>query len=151
MGVSFAARMLMLCLLLFMSRYLAWINLVCCAASSRWICGIDFAIAGFIIRMVNDLRGGYYNLFFIHISRLNLSFDLVDFYLVVSFAVLLVWLILCELRYIQLKKQKTLGMTFLKKMKWEFAFTGVACKMAFIPEKKWAGFVEEYGYQFEEN
>lgn len=150
MWVSLASRTLILCLLLFMSRYMAWINLVCRATSSQWICCVDFAIAGHIIRMFNDLRG-YINMLFIHIPRQGITFDLVDCYLGIFIAVFLVWIVLCELQYLRLKKQKTAGMNFFQKMKWEFVFVGIACKMSILPTKKWTGLVEEYGYKFEED
>lgn len=149
MWTSLAYRTLLLCLLLFLSRYMAWINLVCGATGSQWLCGVDFAIAGHIIRLVNDFQG-YINMLFIHVPRLGITFDLVDLYLGVSVVIILVWMVLCELHYRRLKKQKTAGMTFLQKMKWELTVAGVACKMAFFPAKKWAGFVEKYGYKFEE-
>ena len=46
MWVSLASRTLILCLLLFMSRYMAWINLVCRATSSQWICCVNCNICG---------------------------------------------------------------------------------------------------------
>lgn len=86
-------------------------------------------------RLFTRLRGVYV-LDYLHV-RGHGVFDLPDLYLFLTMAGLILWLLPYHKAYIPFKKQKVKGMPLLQKWAWEFKFSGVFLRAAFLPRDRW--------------
>lgn len=122
-------------LLVYLSRFMDFTATVL-KINTLWSRCLDFGMAATLVRLITALFGRY-TLNYIYIAPLRSTYDLPDLYLGVSLAVLLIWAVWCEVRYLRLKKSATRGMGFAKRMKWELLFTGNVLKAAILPAARW--------------
>lgn len=146
--ILFLEHVISLFLLLFLARFTDFISMIF-GMSRRWSLCEDLAIAATLVRLINVILGRY-TLDYIYVARWG-TYDLVDFYLGISFLILCVWAVLGEIRMLRLKKYATQGMNFWQRVRWELVFTRNACRAAFISTAKWKEIQERYAYNFEKN
>lgn len=145
-ALQLAENCVTLCLLWYLYRFIAWMG-TAMKVDERWLYGVELSIAGTLARLVNVLRRQL-TLDYIYIGRLRSTFDLIDFYLGISLVLMLFWLLLCEVRYLKVRKRETAGMDFWRKTKWALVFTGHAARAAFLPAKSWGAIIAEHRYQY---
>lgn len=143
-GILLLEHVIIMLLLIFLCRFMDFVSMILKMSGRFGVC-LDLAMAATAARVVNVLSRKY-TLDYVYIAPLHGTYDLIDFYIGISVAIMLAWGIVCEVKFLRLKKRATEGMNFMRRMRWELIFTGNACRAAFLPAKRWSEIQKEYGY-----
>lgn len=104
--------------------------------SGRWIYFIDFACATAVARLPVRLAG-LYVLDYFYIRMGHGTYDFFDICIGISIVGMVLWYIPFCVRYHRYKKEKTGGMRFREKFRWEMRFGANMLKMIFRPIRTW--------------
>lgn len=107
--------------------------------SAGWVYVIDLEIMVPIFRLADRLFRPY-TLDYLRVRGYG-TFDFPDFCLGTGLAGVLLWLIPALCRYYRYKKEKTVGMGFVEKLKWEFRMSG---RILYVPFVKRSGWEERF-------
>ncbi|MDE5824527.1 MAG: hypothetical protein K2H91_07585 [Lachnospiraceae bacterium] len=103
---------------------------------SWWSYFVDFGCAAAIARVLIHLTGQYV-LDYLYIWVSNSTYDFFDFCIGICVVGMLIWFIPACVKYYKYKHEKTKGMHFWEKFKWEIWFSVEMTKMLFCPIKAW--------------
>lgn len=103
--------------------------------SAGWVYVIDLAIMVPIFRLADRLFHPY-TLDYLRIRGYG-TFDFPDLCLGAGLVGILLWLIPALIQYYRYKREKTAGMGFVQKLKWEFRMSGRIMYLPFVRKSGW--------------
>lgn len=114
---------------------------------SFWLYVFDFVFAPTLYRLFHDIPG-IYTLDYIRIigKRSIVTYDFPDFYLFISVAGILTWLMIALVPYYKYKHTQVKGMRYLSKLLWELKLAITFIKAIFVPRKQWPEFFDKAGF-----
>lgn len=103
--------------------------------SAGWLYLVDLEIAVPVYRLLARTYRTY-TLDYLYIRGYG-TFDFPDFCIGAGIAGILLWLIPSLFKYYRYKKERTAGMSFLQKLKWEFRMSGRILYLPFVRKSGW--------------
>lgn len=123
---------------LFVAWYLFRIMGIYCifyGLSENWLYVMDLEIAVPIYRLLARLYRPY-TLDYLYIRGYG-TFDFPDFCIGAGIAGAVLWMVPTMVLYYRYKRERTAGMGFLAKWKWEFRMSRQAMSMPFVKKSRW--------------
>lgn len=103
--------------------------------SAGWLYLVDLEIAVPIYRLLARTYRTY-TLDYLYIQGYG-TFDFPDFCIGAGIVGILLWMIPALFQYYRYKKERTAGMSFLQKLKWEFRIAGRLLYLPFVRKSGW--------------
>lgn len=118
----------------YLFRMIASYNAFFCL-SAGWLYFIDLEIAVPIFRLADRIWHPY-TLDYLYIRGYG-TFDFPDLCLGMGLAGMLLWLIPALIKYYRYKREQTVGMGFVQKLKWELRMSGRILYLPFVKKSGW--------------